>query len=125
MSAGARAAQSPQDPAGSPSVPSGLGVRAGVGPILRASKLRLRERSDLPRVTEAGIGRRTSQSTAGALIQSAFPSPLQPRPHPRGGQALQRALVTLVGQAVALRAVGGTGWGGHYFPPSGEEVAVV
>lgn len=56
--------------------PAGGPGRAGLGPVLRAGKLRLRERSDLPRITEPGTGPRTSQSTAGALFQSALPSPL-------------------------------------------------
>ena len=65
----------PARPACAPSDPGGPG-RAGLGPVLCARKLRLRERSDLPRITEPGIGPRTSQSTAGALFQSSLPSPL-------------------------------------------------
>ena len=87
----------PARPARAPSEPGGPGA-LGLVPCCVPGN-RLRERSDLPRITEPGIGPRTSQSTAGALFQSSLPSP-------RAAKRPPSIPVTPVGQAAALGAVG-------------------
>lgn len=93
------------------------GARAALGLVLYCMPgNRLREPSDLPRITEPGIGPRTSQSTAGALYQSALPSPLgRPRAPQHPGHPGRSG----------CRATSSRSRQGHSFPPSGGEVAMI